>query len=521
MKWLNPRTSGLITFKGGGGGASTGEVQNIVDSSVGVASDTGTTTGNTGSFTTAVVTNTDSDGNVTTTGGDEVTYGGQEVGVTDTVKGDTEAILGGQSTTDDLINKRFDTFGGGGSSSTTNVYNEIDTEPLAKTVDMDAGFARSITNQDANTAKILADTGQIGGQVGDIASDVSGLGTAVDSGFASVGSDLDTLGTGQAGITTKVDDLSGNVTERFNTVDNTLDTGFAGVNTNLDNRFAAQNEDLTDLSANVLGGQTNLQNYLEGISGRADTYYGGLAEGQAGLLENVGGLQTNFQDFRDTYDTNTNLANQTRGELLDTVSGGFNNMRGAIADNFSDTRSDVNRVASQVDNVQSRQAAATQSQGMDLTQSIRDLASGLQASDRNQVASQNEVANRISTVKNVLLNEGNNIPDDIRSQYTDVANAFDDSGRLIRQSTNAEGLVTRRSMNEQTDLLSAQFDQRGNSIGQSVVNVNSLLTQMEKFGYTGGNSASGALAPQGMASQRAAVESGLMQRQEPFSRTFG
>ena len=509
MKWLNPRTSGLIKFKGDDAVADT--------SVIGTPSETGTATGNTGSFTTAVVTNTDADGNVTTTGGDEVTYGGQDVGVTDTVKGDTEQLIGGQSTTQDLINKRFDTFGGGNSSSTTNVYNEIDTEPLAKTVDMDAGFARSITNQDANTAKILADTGQIGG----IASDVSGLGTAVDSGFASVGSDLDTLGTGQAGITTKVDDLSGNVTERFNTVDNTLNTGFAGVNTNLDNRFAAQNEDLTDLSANVLGGQTNLQNYLEGISGRADTYYGGLAQGQAGLLENVGGLQSNFQDFRDTYDTNTNLANQTRGELLDTVSGGFNNMRGAIADNFSDTRSDVNRVASQVDNVQSRQAAATQSQGMDLTQSIRDLASGLQASDRNQVASQNEVANRIITVKNVLLNEGNNIPDDIRSQYTDVANAFDDSGRLIRQSTNAEGLVTRRSMNEQTDLLSAQFDQRGNSIGQSVVNVNSLLTQMEKFGYTGGNSASGALAPQGMASQRAAVESGLMQRQEPFSRTFG
>jgi len=523
MPWINPRNSGLITFKGGGGGASADEVQSISDdasatvtgaidnasaaagSILGSASETGTTIGNTVDFTTADV--LDADGNVVTAG-QTITAGGNTVGVTDTIKGDTETIIGQGSTTQDLINKRFDTFGGGG--STTNIVNEIDTTDLAKVGQVDQGFATSAANQ----ADILADTGAI-------RTDVSGLGTAVDSGFASVGSDLDTLGTGQAGITTKVDDLSGNVTERFNTVDNTLDTGFAGVNTNLDNRFAAQNEDLTDLSANVLGGQTNLQNYLEGISGRADTYYGGLAEGQAGLLENVGGLQTNFQDFRDTYDTNTNLANQTRGELLDTVSGGFNNMRGAIADNFSDTRSDVNRVASQVDNVQSRQAAATQSQGMDLTQSIRDLASGLQASDRNQVASQNEVANRISTVKNVLLNEGNNIPDDIRSQYTDVANAFDDSGRLIRQSTNAEGLVTRRSMNEQTDLLSAQFDQRGNSIGQSVVNVNSLLTQMEKFGYTGGNSASGALAPQGMASQRAAVESGLMQRQEPFSRTFG
>ena len=168
-----------------------------------------------------------------------MTAGGMTVGVTDTVKGDTEQIIGGQATTQDLINKRFDSFGGGG--STTNIVNEIDTSDLAKVGRVDQGFATSAANQ----ADILADTGAI-------RSDVSGLGTAVDSGFASVGSDLDALGTGQAGISTKVDDLSGNVTERFNTVDDTLNTGFAGVNTNIDNRFADQNEDLTNLSANVL-----------------------------------------------------------------------------------------------------------------------------------------------------------------------------------------------------------------------------------------------------------------------------
>ena len=66
--------------------------------------------------------------------------------------------------------------------------------------------------------------------------------------------------------------------------------------------------------------------------------------------------------LEDTYDTNTTLANQTRAELMDTVSGGFNNVRGAIADNFSDTRSDVNRVAAQVGNAQNSQAATTQSE---------------------------------------------------------------------------------------------------------------------------------------------------------------
>ena len=247
------------------------------------------------------------------------------------------------------------------------------------------------------------------------------------------------------------------------------------------------------------------------MSGRADTYFGGLSEGQAGIRENVGGLQSNFQDFRDAYDTNTTLANQTRAELMDTVSGGFNNVRGAIADNFSDTRSDVNRVAAQVGNAQNSQAATTQSQTMDLSNTIRELASGLTASNQGQVAAQNSVMDRINTVKNVLLNEGNNIPADIRSQYTDLANAFDASGRLIRESVNNQGLITRRSMDADTNLLSAQFDQGGNAIGQSVINVNNLLGQLENFGYTGAG-APGQLTPASMTNQRAAVDSGLMQR---------
>lgn len=524
MPWLNPRSSGLITFKGGDG-ASAAEVETIVEtntapiveagnqlvSNVGSASETGLVSAPGGSFTTPVTNQIGADGEIVQVGGETVNYGGGDVAVTGTVKGDTEKLIGGQSTTQDLINKRFDTF-----TPTTVVNQTIDTSDLAKQGAMDAGFAQSIANQDNNTARILQDTGQIGG----IATDVAGLGTSIDTGFTDVGKQLGTLETGQSGISGKVDDLSGNVTKRFDTVDNTLDTGFAGVNTNIDNRFAAQNEDLTNLSANVLGGQTNLQNYLEGMSGRADTYYGGLAEGQAGLLENVGGLQSNFQDFRDTYDTNTTLANQTRAELMDTVSGGFNNMRGTLADNFADTRSDVNRVASQVDNVQNRQAATTESQTMDLSQTIRDLASGLQASNRNQAASQSDVVDRLNTVKDVLLNQGDSIPDDIRSQYTDLANSFDTNGRLIRESVNEQGLITRRSMDAQTNLLSAQFDQRGNAVGQTVINVNTLLGQLENFGYTG-RGAPGQLTPASMTNQRAAVDSGLMQRQEPFIRTMG
>ena len=61
--------------------------------------------------------------------GEQMTAGG--IISTDTC---IEQIIGGQSTTQDLINKRFDSFGGGG--STTNI-NEIDTSDLAKVGQVD------------------------------------------------------------------------------------------------------------------------------------------------------------------------------------------------------------------------------------------------------------------------------------------------------------------------------------------------------------------------------------------------
>lgn len=45
--------------------------------------------------------------------------------------------------------------------------------------------------------------------------------------------------------------------------------------------------------------------------------------------------------------------------------------------------------------------------------------------------------------------------------------------------------------------------------------------QMDNFGYTGTGRQPGDLAPQQLVSRRAAIESGLMQRQDPYFNTFG
>jgi hypothetical protein len=478
-RYLHPRASGLIAYKGGGG-ASAAEVDASVAGGV-----------------TAVNENTDA-------GFADAAVVGEEIKSNQGTMLDNQANLStGQS---DI---RADIAAIPQTSVTTQV---VDT----------SGIENRIGSLEGTTNTGFAD---VGGRLDTVNSTMntgfSNVQGSVDTGFSDMNQSFNDVAEGQTGIQNSVSDLSGNMTDRFDTVDSTLDTGFAGVNENVNTQFNAQNQNLTDLSANVLGGQTSLQSYLEGMSDRSDTYYGGLAEGQAGIMGGIGGMQTGLNDFRENYDANTTLANQTRAELLDTVTGGFNQTRETISDSFNDTSRDINNVSGQVDEQARRAAASAPVSAQEFTQTIRELASGLDAGTREQAAAQNDVVQRLDTVKQVLTTQGENLPDDIRQQYTQLAQAFDQNGKLVRESIDAQGVTTRRAMDNQSNVLLANFDQQGQMLGQNMFNVNSLLKQMDQLGYTGQGLQPGTLAPQQLVNRRAAIDSGLMERQDPYFNTFG
>ena len=475
-KHLHPRASGLIAYKGGSSGASVEQVDASVQGGV-----------------TAVNENTNKGFNEAAVVGETLTNN------QNTMMGNQDNLATGQSNISQQIASIPQT------SVTTQV---VDT----------SGIENRIGSLEGTTNTGFAD---VGGRIDNVNSTLDNVQGSVDTGFSNMNQSLNNVTEGQTGIQNSVSDLSGNMTNRFDTVDSTLDTGFAGVNENVNTQFDTQNQSLTDLSANVLGGQTNLQSYLEGMSDRSDTYYGGLAEGQAGIMGGIGGMQTGLNDFRENYDANTTLANQTRAELLDTVTGGFNQTRETISDSFNDTSRDINNVSGQVDEQARRAAASAPVSAQEFTQTIRELASGLDAGTREQAAAQNDVVQRLDTVKQVLTTQGDNLPDDIRQQYTQLAQAFDQNGKLVRESIDAQGVTTRRAMDNQSNVLLANFDQQGQMLGQNMFNVNSLLKQMDQLGYTGRGQQPGTLAPQQLVNRRAAIDSGLMERQDPYFNTFG
>ena len=475
-RYLHPRASGLIAYKGGSSGASVEQVDASVQGGV-----------------TAVNENTNA-------GLADAAVVGEEIKSNQGTMLDNQANLStGQS---DI---RADIAAIPQTSVTTQV---VDT----------SGIENRIGSLEGTTNTGFAD---VGGRIDNVNSTLGNVQGSVDTGFSNMNQSLNNVTEGQTDIQNNLTDISGNMTDRFNTVDSTLDTGFAGVNDNVNTQFNTQNQSLTDLSANVLGGQTNLQSYLEGMSDRSDTYYGGLAEGQAGIMGGIGGMQTGLNDFRENYDANTTLANQTRAELLDTVTGGFNQTRETISDSFNDTSRDINNVSGQVGEQARRAAADAPVTAQEFTQTIRELASGLDAGTREQAAAQDDVVQRLDTVKQVLSTQGENLPDEIRQQYTQLAQAFDQNGKLVRESIDAQGVTTRRAMDNQSNVLLANFDQQGQMLGQNMFNVNSLLKQMDQLGYTGQGRQPGTLAPQQLVNRRAAIDSGLMERQDPYFNTFG
>jgi len=489
FRYLNPRASGLIVFKGGGGGGASAEevdasvaagteavnantnagfaeaetqlaettaAVETVGSNVGTASETGTTNVGTGSFTTPVTNQINADGDVVQTGGETVEYGGGTATVTDTVKGDTEQIIGGQSKTDDLINKRFDTF-----TPTTVVNQTVDTSDLAKADAMADGFATSVANQE-------------------------GIKSAVDTGFSDVGQDLSNLSAGQTNIGNQVSDLSGNVTEGFATVGENLNTGFDGVNTNIDTQFTTQNENLTEMSANILGGQTSLQEYLESMSDRADTYYGGLAEGQANIQSSVGGLQDNFSDFRTQYTDDATLANQARADLANQVTGGFSQVRDDLDRNFDATSQQNATITRNTEQTMRNQDDMTTSFGA----AFKNIGQGVQAQTTQQQSVKQDMLQRLNTIREVILAEGQNLNPALTMQYAKLADSFDADGRLIEMSTGSNGNTIRRGFDPNNNLNLATFNPQGQVVDRTRLNIDQLMNQMDQMGY-GGSSNTG------------------------------
>ena len=481
-RYLHPRASGLIAYKGGSG-ASAEQVDASVQGGVTAVNDNT----NAGFADAAVVGETITNNQGTMLDNQANLSTGQS-----DIRADIAAI-----------------------PQTTVVSQSVDT----------SGIENRIGSLEGTTNTGFAN---VGGRLDTVNSTLGNVQGSVDTGFAGVNDSLNTMGSNITAAGNKVSDLSDNVNVQFgntNEAINNLGTatgeGFYALNDNVNTGFASQADTLGTMSTDILSGQSNINSLLDTIGNNQNTYYGGLAQGQQEILGGVGGIQDTFGQFQNQYNDDTTLANQSRARMEDTVTGGFNVMR----DDMANTADAASRERMNIEGAVAQGAAATQDQQQsiqtDFGRTLKAIASDMPAQSQQDAASREDILNRLDTVRNVLATQGDNIDGSIREQYTKLANSFDQNGKLIQESVDQAGNTTRRQMDAQNNLLMATFNNTGQILDQSALNVNQLLGAMDNLGYTGSGRQPGDLSPQILANRPAAVRSGLMERDDPFFSTFG
>jgi hypothetical protein len=324
-------------------------------------------------------------------------------------------------------------------------------------------------------------------------------------------------GTTQAGF-----DTMGN---RFNSVDTALtglgsqiDTGFSGVNTAIEGvntnmnagfntaeeRAAARATEAQAardrLQEAVLTGQVGLQDLINQYGQAGATYYENLAQGQATMQENQAGIQQGLQSFQDQYTSDFQTQSQFLGDLAGTVEGGFDAVREGqtrmsddVANQLQNSVSGQQNAGLSAAEIQAavQQAVANGSPApvtVDYARIAKEVATGVAGQSEQGTQASTEWNAKLDTIRNILVNQGDQLDMRVRQSYTQLSNSFDEQGRLVANSVDQQGVKTARAIDENGNLLIAQFDQTGQRIMQNSLNINQMLAELDaRMTYNAGS----------------------------------
>jgi hypothetical protein len=348
---------------------------------------------------------------------------------------------------------------------------QFNTSGLATTAGMDAGFGGVNTNLNSGFADVGNQLSGLETGQGALATNQGVLATGIDTvntGIGGLGSDISNLGTS---VTDNVTALDTKIGDQFTAAGTQLDTGLGQIEDVLKSQFGLSTDQITKLSQDVLSGQTSINEVLASMSGKQDTYYGGLAEGQSNLQSGLGGLQTNLGDLRTKYDSDTTLANQTRTDMMNNITGGF-------AENRDARQMDANTAARErtATNNLIKQTASTPptSSQISYANSARNMATGVGATTPEGVAMQNDFLAKLGNMRSALGSPG--LDTNIAQMYNEITSSFDANGKLVADSTDGAGNRKARAIDAEGNLFIGTFNNVGQRTDQKSLNLNQAFS---------------------------------------------
>ena len=121
---------------------------------------------------------------------------------------------------------------------------------------------------------------------------------------------------------------------------------------------------------------------------------------------------------------------------------------------------------------------------------FKNIGAGVQAQNTQQQSVKQDMLQRLNTIREVILAEGQNLDPALTMQYAKLADSFDADGRLIEMSTDSRGNTIRRGFDPNNNLNLATFNGQGQVVDRSRLNIDQLMNQMDQMGY-GGSSNTG------------------------------
>ncbi len=389
--------------------------------------------------------------------------------------------------------------------------------------------------------EITGGFGEMDDRFDDVDTGIRGIQGTVDDGFAGVGTKISDLGTGidntmkaygdqmNTGFTgvnenmntgfgnlsnqvdTRFTELGTGVGNAFDEQNNLISTGFTGlgdvvttgnqailsgqqegfnsVNENVSNVGANLGNQLTETSDNVLTGQANIADLVKQYGGNLDTYYAALAQGQSESAARQAAMQTGLDQFRNDFDKSSTIAQQQRGRIQDAVIGGTSQLQDTIAAGADATTQGISNVRADVSGVQSDVQANAAQTTKDFADVARKITVGFDDGTQQSQNLRNEFIDRLDTARSILSDQSMNIDANVRQNFETLVNSFDETGRLITNSTNNNGVQVARAIDQQGNLLLAAFNQAGQRVEDASLNINELMSQMDRFGYVAGSNA--------------------------------
>lgn len=357
------------------------------------------------------------------------------------------------------------------------VTQQIDTSNLAKSAQVDAGFNNMGTRFDTVDSTLSG-----------IAADTSGLGAKVDTGFEGVNASLDSMGT--------------NIENGFGT----MNTGFESMEMNFDdvetNRAAMQEA--------ILGGQTTLNDTLSSFQDQAQTQLSSLVTGQDALVEGQGNLQTGLTEFQDQYTTDYAVTSNFLGDISENMNAGFEATEDNLARNNDEAARAEEIARQQAGGITTEQIEAAVQRAIaqanpaaaagqiDYARIAKEVSTGVSTQVADGPQNAEEWAYQLNSIRTLITTQGQQMSSEMRYSYGQLANSFNQNGALIADQVSEEGYRTARAIDEQGNLLIAQFDAAGALRGQEQYNINQMLQQMNATLMSfqgGGNYNMGNLSP--------------------------